>query len=120
MEDDSVEVGDDALPVEKQRQLYFLGMGLYSSIFWIDVLFYNAYRFTTPHIGVVRILAPVLTVAFIILDTVLLRSICRKQFPKNPELLRKWPIAIPKYSTWPYFAFVAMSCIVAIYLLSRL
>jgi hypothetical protein len=52
----------------------------------------------------------VLTVAFVILDTFFLRSICRKQFPAHPELLRKWPISIPKFSTWPYFVFVTMSC----------
>jgi hypothetical protein len=108
------------MPIEKQRQLYSLGMGLYSAIFWINFLLFTWYRFTSPHIAVVRILAPVITVTLVLTDTFFLRSICRKQFPKHPELLKKWPISIPKYPTWPYFVFVTMSCIISIYLLSRL
>jgi hypothetical protein len=120
MENSSLDSGHEDLPADKQRNLYFLGLGFYSSIFWIDVIFFYAYRASSPHIAAARILAPVLTLVFAIFDTVILRSICRKQFPENPELLEKWPITLVKYPIWPYFGFVAMGSVIAIYLLSQI
>jgi hypothetical protein len=118
MQDDSLG-GSGILSPEKQRQLFFLGMGLYGAIFMINVVFYFAYDFSTPRLQIVRILAPLLTVMLTILDSIFLRSICRKQFPNNQELLAKWPIAIAEYPTWPYFAYVAASCGISIYLVSQ-
>jgi hypothetical protein len=118
MPDNSLGSNGD-LTVEKQRQLFFLGMGLYSAIFTINVVLYFAYDLSSPHIEIVRILAPLITVLLTILDTILLRSICRKQFSQNPELLTKWPIAISQYPTWPYFVEIVGSCVITIYLLSR-
>jgi hypothetical protein len=120
MEYSPLEPSDGGMPVEKQRQIYFLGMGFYSAIFWINVIFYFAYRLSSPHIGAVRILAPVITVVFSIVDTLVLRSVCRKQFPQYPELLETWPISLAKYPIWPYYVFVAMSFVISIYLLSQL
>jgi hypothetical protein len=107
------------LPTEKQRQMFFLGMGLYSAIFVINVVFFFAYDLSSPHLEAVRIFAPLITVVFTVLDTLFLRSVCRKQFSDHPELLSKWPIALSEYSTWPYFAYTVMSCVISIYLLSR-
>jgi hypothetical protein len=107
------------LSAENQRQLFYLGIGLYSAIFWINVVFYFAFDLSSPHIEVVRILAPVITVTFTIMDSIFLRTICRKQYPGNPQLLEKWPIFISEYPVWPYFVFIVMSCVISIYLVSR-
>ena len=114
------EGSDKTMPKEKERQLLFLGMGFYGAIFMINVVVFYSYQSSKPHIAVLRILAPVLTVALTISDTWFLRRICRKQFPTNPELLEKWPINVPSYPTWLYYVYLVLSFAISGYLLSRL
>ncbi|MGB8197974.1 MAG: hypothetical protein WCF25_13310, partial [Acidimicrobiales bacterium] len=101
MDDRSLGSSGD-VPIEKQRQLYFLGMGLFSATFVINVIFFFAYEWSSPHLEAVRILAPLITVVFTVMDTMFLRSLCRKQFSDHPEVLSRWPIVLSEYSIWPY------------------
>jgi hypothetical protein len=41
------------LPPEKQRQLFFLGTGLYGGILGINLVFYLAYVASSPHIQII-------------------------------------------------------------------
>jgi hypothetical protein len=118
MHDSSLGTNGD-LPTEMQRQLFFLGMGLYGAIFMINVIFYFAYDLSSPHLEIVRTFASVITVMLTVLDTIFLRSICRKQFSDHSELLSRWPIALSDYPTWPYFVYTVMSCIISLYLVRR-
>ena len=111
--------GNGGLNDEKQRQIYYLGMGLYGAVFVINLVFWYAYQYTSPHLESARFFAPAFTVIFTVTDSIFLRSICRKQFPDHPELREKWPIALTKYPTWPYFFYTFVSCVLSIYLLSR-
>ena len=90
------ESSDRTTPKEKERQLFFLGTGLYGAIFMINVVLFYSYQLSKPHIAVLRILAAVLTVGLTISDALFLRRFCRKQFPTNPEVLEKWPINAPR------------------------
>jgi hypothetical protein len=97
-----------------------LGMGLYAGVFFINVVFLLSYQLSTPHIAVVRVLDPIITVVFTVVDSVFFRGVCRKQFPSNPELLTKWPVNIADYPTWAYYVYMFWSFVIAGYLLSRL
>ena len=114
------DAGGGAMPKEKQRQLFFLGMGLYGAIFMINVVSLFAYEMSSPHIGLMRIVTPVLTIVFIVGDTALLRSLCRKQFPTFPDLLTKWPINVPDYPTWLYYVYLLLSSAISLFLVSKL
>jgi hypothetical protein len=117
---DTPESNDRTMPLEKKRQIFFLGMGLYGAIFFINVAFVLSYQLSKPHIAVVRVLGPAITIVFTVVDSIFLRSTCRKQFPANPELLTKWPINVPEYPTWIYFVYLFWSLVLSGYLLSRL
>jgi hypothetical protein len=113
--------GDGALfSREKQRQFFFLGMGIYGGLFMVNVMFLIAYEYPKPHIAVIRILAAAFTVPAIFLYTVFLRYIGRKQLPDSSVLLSKWPVNIPDYPTWMYGAYTFLSLLISGYLLSRL
>lgn len=113
--------GDGALfSREKQRQFFFLGMGIYGGLFMVNVMFLIAYEYPKSHIAVIRILAAAFTVPAIFLYTVFLRYIGRKQLPDSSVLLSKWPVNIPDYPTWMYGVYTFLSLLISGYLLSRL
>jgi hypothetical protein len=120
MDFDTPSTHDGQMPKEKKRQLFFLGMGLYGAIFFINLILFISYQSSTSQLGAVRILAPLITVGFTIGDTVLLRSLCRKQYSPFPELLEKWPVNIPEYPTWLYSVYLVLSFAMSAYLLSRI
>jgi phosphatidylserine synthase len=120
MKYNTAESNDGSLPKEKQRHLFFLGAVVVSAVFMINVVLFYGYQLSTPHYAVIRILAPLLTVGLTMMDTLVLRSICRKQFPTNPELLKKWPINVPLYPTRPYYVYLVLRFTISGYLLSRL
>jgi hypothetical protein len=117
---DLPEATDGTTPKEKQRQVFFLGVGFYGAIFMVNVVFLLGYQLSTPHIAIARIIAPAFTVVFAVTDTMVLRNVCRKQFTTNPELLKKWPINVPLYPTSLYYVCLVLSVAVSGYLLSRL
>lgn len=110
----------EPLPKDKQRQLYFLGLGMYSAILIIDLVFLIAYESSPSQYGAVRILAPALTVVFTVADTAVLRSVCKRQYSTYPDLLKTWPMNIPDYSMWGYFACLGLSYAASAFLLSRI
>jgi hypothetical protein len=105
---------------EKQRQFFFLGMGLYGGIFMVNVMFLIAYEYPRPHVAVIRILAAAFTVPMMFIDTFWFRTICRKQLPDSSVVLSKWPVNIPDYPTWIYSVYMILSVLISGYLLSRL
>jgi hypothetical protein len=105
---------------EKQRQFFFLGMGLYGGIFMVNVMFLIAYEYPKPHVAVIRILAAAFTVPMTFIDTFWFRAICRKQLPDSSVVLSKWPVNIPDYPTWIYSVYMILSVLISGYLLSRL
>jgi hypothetical protein len=116
---DTPSANDGQMSKEKKRQLFFLGMGLYGGIFFINLIFLIAYESSTSQLEAARILAPVITVVFTIGDTAFLRSVCRKQYSQSPELLEKWPVNIPEYPTWLYSVYLVLSFAMSAFLVSR-
>jgi hypothetical protein len=110
---------DGSFSKEKQRQFFFLGMGLYGAIFVVNVTFLVAFEYSKPQIALIRILAPAFTVPITFIDSAFLRSICRKQLSDSSIALSKWPINIPEYPTWIYGVYIFLSFVISGYLLSR-
>jgi hypothetical protein len=111
---------DGVFSREKQRQFFFLGIGLYGGIFVVNVMFLIAYEFPKPHVAVVRILAAAFTVPMVFIDTFWFRTACRKQLRDSSVVLSRWPVNIPDYPTWTYGACVVLSLLISGYLLTRL
>ena len=111
---------DDAVPDTMRRSVFFLGLGMFGAIFMINVMFLIAYEMTSPHISSLRILAPIFTVLLPILDVLVIRSVCTKQFPGHPEMLSRFPVSVPGYPTWIYSALLLASIAISGYLVSRL
>ena len=120
MDDFVASVGVEPMPKEQRRQLFFIGLGMYGAVFFINVAFVATFESSPSEFALVRILAPALTVLFTIADTLLLRSVCKRQYSSYPDLLDRWPINVSEYPIWLYSAFLAMSCAGSAYLLSRI
>ncbi len=84
------------VPKEKQRQLFFLGMGMYGAIFFINIVFLVSYEKSSRIWGCSNPCS-MITFVFTIADIFFVRSVCRKQFSANPELLTKWPLNLPEF-----------------------
>lgn len=120
MEYNVASAGVEPMTDAQRRQLFFIGFGMYSAILVINLVFLITFETSPSRFATVRILALVLTVLFTVADTVLLRFVCKKQYPAYPDLLERWPINVAGYPTWIYFACVVLSYATSAYLLSRI
>jgi hypothetical protein len=113
-------VGVEPMTQAQRRQLFFIGLGMYGAILVINLAFLVTFESSPTRFATVRILALVLTVLFTVADTVLLRGVCKKQYPAYTDLLDKWPFNVAEYPTWIYSAFVVLSYATSAYLISRI
>lgn len=120
MEYNVVSAGVEPMSDAQRRQLFFIGFGMYGAILVINLAFLITFETSPSRFAPVRILALILTILFTVADTLLLRLVCKKQYPTHPALLEKWPINVAEYPTWIYSACVVLSYATSAYLLSRI
>ncbi len=110
----------EPIPKATQRQLFYLGVGMYAAVLLINLVFLITFESSPSQYGAVRILAPALTVVFTIADAAVLRSVVKKQYPTYPDLLAKWPLNVPEYPIWICFACLGLSYGTSVFFLSRI